>query len=169
MKCSNPACNRGIGLISYQRWICSRRYCSRRCRNAAKSDASKLTQKRNRASLEHIAGAFVAFFGLLVPASLAVAALVVPPRHPEAVQSSVCDRDLAYARAGVVAMQVRVNSLAGVDRSEICAATRFYFLEVVKARAVTALCKSGPERDRDLGHLDADVNRINDAIAAQCP
>jgi len=39
---------------------------------------------------------------------------------------------------------------------------------MVKARAVTALCKSGPERDRDLGRLDADVAHINDAIAARC-
>jgi len=39
---------------------------------------------------------------------------------------------------------------------------------VVKARAVTALCKSGPERERDLGRLGADVENINNAIAASC-
>ena len=66
-------------------------------------------------------------------------------------------------------MQVRINGPAGVDESEICTATRFYFFEVVKARAVTALCKSGAERERDLGRFDADVARINDAIAARCP
>jgi hypothetical protein len=66
-------------------------------------------------------------------------------------------------------MQARIKSLTAVNASEMCTATRFYFIEVVKARAVTALCKSGTERERDLGRLDADVDRINDAIAARCP
>jgi hypothetical protein len=39
---------------------------------------------------------------------------------------------------------------------------------VVKARAVTALCKSGIERDRILGRFDADVENINNAIATGC-
>jgi hypothetical protein len=47
-------------------------------------------------------------------------------------------------------------------------ATRLYFFEVVKARAVTALCKSGAELERDLGRFDADVAHANDAIAARC-
>jgi hypothetical protein len=42
------------------------------------------------------------------------------------------------------------------------------FLEVVKARAVTALCKSGTERERDLGRFDVDVAHANEAIAARC-
>jgi len=33
---------------------------------------------------------------------------------------------------------------------------------------MTALCKSGPERERELGRLDADVEHINGAIAARC-
>lgn len=34
MKCSNPDCNRGIGLISHRRsWFGKRRYCSRKCRD----------------------------------------------------------------------------------------------------------------------------------------
>jgi hypothetical protein len=41
-------------------------------------------------------------------------------------------------------------------------------LELVKARAVTALCKNGPERERDLGRFDADVAQINEVIAARC-
>ena len=47
-------------------------------------------------------------------------------------------------------------------------ATRLYFLEVVKARAVAALCKTGPEREREIGRLDADVEHANEAIAARC-
>jgi hypothetical protein len=34
MKCTNPDCNRGIGLVSYRRAWSSRRYCSRQCRDA---------------------------------------------------------------------------------------------------------------------------------------
>ena len=31
MKCSNPDCNRCIGLVHYRRWFSKRRYCSRQC------------------------------------------------------------------------------------------------------------------------------------------
>jgi hypothetical protein len=35
MKCSNPDCNRGIGLVAYRRgWFSKRRYCSKNCRDA---------------------------------------------------------------------------------------------------------------------------------------
>jgi hypothetical protein len=34
MKCSNPNCGHGIGLVSYQRhWFDKRRFCSKRCRD----------------------------------------------------------------------------------------------------------------------------------------
>src|SRR5262245_38944838 len=33
MKCSNPNCGHGIGLVSYQRhWFDKRRFCSKKCR-----------------------------------------------------------------------------------------------------------------------------------------
>jgi hypothetical protein len=112
--------------------------------------------------------AFVAFVGLIVPATFALALLAAPPAHPEPVQPPGCDRTLADATAGIAAMQARIKSLGASAGSEICTATRLYFLEVVKARAATALCKSGAERERDLGRLDADVEHINEAIAARC-
>jgi len=35
MKCSNPNCNRGIGLVAYRRgWFGTRSYCSRQCRDS---------------------------------------------------------------------------------------------------------------------------------------
>jgi hypothetical protein len=34
MKCTNPDCNRSIGLVSYRRAWSSKRYCSRQCREA---------------------------------------------------------------------------------------------------------------------------------------
>jgi hypothetical protein len=34
MKCSNPNCSHGIGLVSYQRhWFDKRRFCSKKCRD----------------------------------------------------------------------------------------------------------------------------------------
>ncbi|MGB9386089.1 MAG: hypothetical protein WCB50_14935, partial [Pseudolabrys sp.] len=79
-----------------------------------------------------------------------------------------CDRSLGEAAAGVAAMQTRVKGLAAANERGICNATRLYFVELVKARAVTALCKNGPERERDLGRFDADVAQINEVIAARC-
>lgn len=99
--------------------------------------------------------AFFAFTGLIVPAAFA---LHLPG----------CDRNLADASTNVAAMQARLKGLDAKEGKDICSATRLYFLEVVKARAVTALCKSGPERERELGRFDADVEHINEAIAARC-
>ena len=42
MKCSNPECHRGIGLVSHQRgWFGKQRYCSRRCRDTCKVEQPK--------------------------------------------------------------------------------------------------------------------------------
>ncbi|HEY7228941.1 MAG TPA: hypothetical protein VH558_01080 [Pseudolabrys sp.] len=110
--------------------------------------------------------AFAAFVGLIVPATFAVAALAAPPASPAPAQSPGCDRHLAEASTHMAAMQARMKGAK--EGQDICSATRLYFLEVVKARAVTALCKSEPERERDLGRLDADVEHVNEAIAARC-
>jgi hypothetical protein len=48
MKCSNPNCNRGIGLVAHRRgWFSKRRYCSKQCRDAFVAYAPKLQQKRS--------------------------------------------------------------------------------------------------------------------------
>ena len=177
MKCSNPNCNRGIGLVAYQRnRFSKRRYCSKHCRDAFVVDAPNLQQNQKNPPLKGFAVAFVgrfvvafvAFVGLIVPATFTVAVLAAPPAPQDAPHLSGCDRNLADASASVAAMQARIKSFSGVDRSEICTATRLYFLEVVKARAVTALCKSGAERERELGRFDANVEHANEAIAARC-
>ena len=47
MKCSNPNCNRGIGLVHYRRgWFSKRCYCSKNCRDAFVADMPKPQQKR---------------------------------------------------------------------------------------------------------------------------
>jgi hypothetical protein len=166
MKCSNPGCNRGIGLVAYRRgWFSKGRYCSQRCCRDAVVAAANVQQKP---VLKRFMFAFVAFVGLIVPATFTMAVLAAPPAPPEGPYLPGCDRNLSYASASVAAMQTRIKNLSGADKSEICTATRLYFFEVVKARAVTTLCKSGVERERDLGRFDADVARANDAIAARC-
>ena len=161
MKCLNPACNRGVGLVAYQRdWLSKRRYCSKHCRDAFVVDAPNL--------LKRFVVSLAAFVGLIVPVTFTMAVLAAPPASQDAPYLPGCDRNLADASASVAAMQTRIKNLSGVDRSEICKATRLYFLEVVKARAVTALCKSGTERERDLGRFDVNVEHANEAIAARC-
>ena len=110
--------------------------------------------------------AFVAFIGLIVPATLLLAMLAAPAYPASPTQS--CERTLVEAMASVDAMQARVKSLGSATGPAVCNATQLYFLEVVKARALTAQCKDGADRDRDLGRLDADVEHINAAIAARC-
>ena len=46
MKCSNPKCNRGIGLVSHRRgWFDERRHCSRRCRDVFKVERPKSSSR----------------------------------------------------------------------------------------------------------------------------
>jgi hypothetical protein len=111
---------------------------------------------------------FLAFIGLIVPTAFVLALLVAPPAQPEPLQPAGCDRNLADASASVAAMQARTKSLGASGGPEICSATRLYFLELVKARALTPVCKTGAERERDLGRFDSDVEHTNEAIAARC-
>ena len=46
MKCSNPHCNRGIGLVHHRRgWFSKRRYCSRNCSYAFVADLPSAQKK----------------------------------------------------------------------------------------------------------------------------
>jgi hypothetical protein len=50
MKCSNPDCNRGIGLVSHRHgWFGKQRYCSRNCRDAFQADLPKRSRQEPRA------------------------------------------------------------------------------------------------------------------------
>ena len=109
--------------------------------------------------------AFIAFIGLVVPTAFALALLAAPPASPAPLRLPGCYRNLADASTNVAAMHTRLKGLDAKEGKDVCTATRLYFLEVVKARAVTALCKSGPERERELGRFDADVEHINEAAA----
>jgi hypothetical protein len=123
--------------------------------------------REGHAVLRRFVLAFAAFIGLTVAATV-VLALLAAPASPATVESSGCERSLADSNASLAAMQARVKSLGSAHAPEACTATRLYFLELVKARAVAAQCKSGPDRERELGRIDADVEHINETIAAQC-
>jgi hypothetical protein len=120
-----------------------------------------------RIVLKRFVVAFFTFIGLIVPAALLLA-LLAAPATPQPLEQPGCERNIADSMASVTAMQARVKSLGAARGPEICNATRLYFLEVVKARAVIALCKVGPDRERELGRFDADVEHINEAITARC-
>jgi hypothetical protein len=86
--------------------------------------------------------AFVAFVGLIVPTTFALALLAAPPAP-----------GTGYNLRAVTALP-RTPSPA----SRPCR-------HGSKASVLQQECKTGAERD--LGHLDADVEHINEAIAAR--
>jgi hypothetical protein len=118
--------------------------------------------------LQRFMFAFAAFIGLTLLATFGFALLLAPLVPAAPLEPPGCDRTLADANSGVAALQARLKSLCSANGAEACNATRLYFLELVKARAVTAVCRIGPDRERELGRLDADVEHTNEAIAARC-
>jgi hypothetical protein len=51
MRCSNPYCNRGIGLLAHRRgWFPRRRYCSRNCHYAFVAGLPKRSYQEQSAS-----------------------------------------------------------------------------------------------------------------------
>ena len=50
MKCSNPDCNRNVGLVAHRRWFGKRRYCSRQCRDAFVAERPKKSRQERSAT-----------------------------------------------------------------------------------------------------------------------
>jgi hypothetical protein len=51
MKCSNPDCNRNIGLVAHRRgWFGKRRYCSNQCRDAFVAERPKKSRQERSAT-----------------------------------------------------------------------------------------------------------------------
>src|SRR5450631_1405330 len=99
--------------------------------------------------LKRFVFAFLAFVGLIVPAALILALLMAPAIPAAPVEQPGCERNIANANSSVAALHARVKNIGN-------------------ARAVIALCKTGLDRERELGRLDADVEHINEAIAERC-
>jgi hypothetical protein len=79
-----------------------------------------------------------------------------------------CKQDLVTVAARLDRALAHVKRGDARASTETCAAYRQSFFDVVKAREVTALCKTGTERAQDLGRIDAAVEDINGAIATSC-
>ena len=99
---------------------------------------------------------------------VASAPLYVDAAHAGTLDTPACRRDLVTASAGVTELPTRLKGLARAAGDEKCAAYRQQFLVVVKARAVFASCKTGPDRDADVGRLDGTIEDINGVIAESC-
>jgi hypothetical protein len=84
------------------------------------------------------------------------------------VDSVACRRDLNAASAGMSQSMARLKVLPKGRRDEQCAAYRAQFLAMVQARAVFASCKTGADRDSEVGRLDGTIEDINGAIAESC-
>src|SRR5262245_48070905 len=99
---------------------------------------------------------------------LALALLLPAAARAADADSPGCKRDLTAASARVNETMARFKGLAKVRRDDQCAAYRAQFLVVVQARAVFASCKTGPDRDSEVGRLDGTIEDINGAIAESC-
>jgi hypothetical protein len=99
---------------------------------------------------------------------LALMLLAAVPARAGTVDSSACKRDLTAASARVSETKARLKGLAKTRAEEKCAAYRTQFLVAVKARAVFANCKTGPDRDEEVDRLDGTIEDLNGAIAESC-
>jgi hypothetical protein len=90
------------------------------------------------------------------------------PAGAGALDTPACKRDLHLASVGVTEAMARLKGLAKVTGEEKCAAYRQQFLTVVRARNVVATCKTGPDRDADVGRLDGTIEDLNGGIAESC-
>jgi hypothetical protein len=107
---------------------------------------------------------------LVRAAAFAPVLLLLPaqPARAGTIETAACRRDLPAASAGVSETVARLKSLAKTRGEEKCAAYRQQFLVVVKARAVVANCKTGPDRDTEVDRLDGTIEDINGVIAESC-
>jgi hypothetical protein len=62
----------------------------------------------------------------------------------------------------------RLNNNAIAAGDEKCAKSRQQFLTLVRARAILAVCQSGPARDASIVRLDGNIDQVNGAIAESC-
>ena len=55
MKCANPTCNHGIGLVSYQRgWFAKRRFCSKQCRDQIVVERATPSAPKHQAATTYV-------------------------------------------------------------------------------------------------------------------
>lgn len=82
----------------------------------------------------------------------------------EVVDTPGCKRELAAISQSLGALPQTKPAATSAS----CSAYRTQFLETVRARAVVAACRTGKDRDQEVGRLDGRVEDINGAIAQAC-
>jgi hypothetical protein len=82
--------------------------------------------------------------------------------------TALCKAELAALSTNLDQSSARVQRAGNAKSDEACTAYQSYFLDVVKARSVTAQCKTGPEREQELNKLDSSAEQANEGIAARC-
>lgn len=95
------------------------------------------------------------------------ASLLAAPAVAEIVDSPSCKRELAAISQNLGAPQ-QMNATASAPSAASCTAYRTQFLETVRARAVVSACRTGKDREQEVGRLDGRVEDINGAIAQAC-
>lgn len=79
-----------------------------------------------------------------------------------------CARELAATETGLVRTLVRIKGVAQATPDARCAAYRSHIEVMSRAREVFARCKSGAERDADVGLVDGAISDAK-AVAQSCP
>ena len=99
--------------------------------------------------------------------AIAIPLFAVAPALAGTLDTPGCKRELAAV--SVTMDEAARARISGIRSGEVaCAAYRNQFLLLVKARAVVAACKTGPDREQEVGLLDGTVEDINAAIAQNC-
>ena len=81
--------------------------------------------------------------------------------------AGTCVRDLAHAENSLVKTLVRMRG-APPGGEERCSAYQGHAKTLGKAREVFARCKTGAERDTEVGQLDSVLNDANAVITKAC-
>ena len=88
--------------------------------------------------------------------------------HAGTIESPACKRYLTTVSTGMSESAARLKALAKTRSDARCAAYRQQFLATVQARAVFSNCKTGDDRDSEIGRLDDTIEDINGSIAESC-
>jgi hypothetical protein len=100
------------------------------------------------------------------------AAIMIPlvaavPAFAGTLDTPGCKRELAAVSATMDEAARAKASNPGLSEAA-CAGYRSQFLLLVRARAAVAACKTGPDREQEVGRLDGTVEDINVVIAQNC-
>jgi hypothetical protein len=97
------------------------------------------------------------------PAALVLALMSAPANAA----TPSCARELAATETSLVQTLVRLK-VAQPKPDARCAAYQRHIEVATRAREVFARCKSGRERDIDVGQMDTAIGDANTAVAQTC-